>query len=232
MASGGQADAAKLAELIGYRFSSPSKLQRALTHSSFADGDPHKAVDNERLEFLGDRVLGLVVAELLYREFPNCAEGLLAPRLNALVRRETCAAVAREIGLGDYLRMSLGEAQGGGRMKDAILGDACEALIGAIYLDGGYEAARAFVRRFWTPRLALVEQPPRDAKTILQEWLQARGRRAPRYVLVDRKGPDHVPEFTIAVEVEGAEPLEASAGSKRAAEQAAAEAFLLREGIL
>lgn len=232
MSGGGATDLTSLCERIGYRFADPSYLQRALTHSSFADGDMRKSFDNERLEFVGDRVLGLVVAELLFTEFPTSSEGQLAPRFNALVRKEACADVARELGLGAFMRMSAGEAQAGGRAKDAILGDCCEALIAAIYLDGGFEAARRFVRAFWTPKLSLVEQPPRDAKTILQEWLQGRGLRPPRYVLVDRTGPDHAPEFTISIEIEGLAPVQARAGSKRAAEQMAAELLLAREGIV
>lgn len=228
----GAGDLDTLAERIGYSFQNPTYLERAMTHSSFADGDMSKSFDNERLEFLGDRVLGLVVAELLFNEFPTSSEGQLAPRLNALVRKETCADVARELDLGTYMRMSAGEAQAGGRAKDAILGDCCEALIAAIYFDGGYDAARRFVRAFWTPKLSLVEQTPRDAKTVLQEWLQGRGLRPPRYVLVDRTGPDHEPEFTIAIEIEGLEAVEAKAGSKRAAEQLAAELLLVREGIV
>jgi ribonuclease-3 len=229
---GGVSDPGALCERIGYRFSDHTYLERALTHSSFADGDARKSFDNERLEFLGDRVLGVVVAELLFNEFPTSSEGQLAPRFNALVRKEACADVARELDLGTYMRMSAGEDQAGGRGKDAILGDCCEALIAAIYLDGGFDAARRFVRRFWTPRLSLVEHPPRDAKTIVQEWLQGRGLRPPRYVLVERTGPDHAPEFTIAIEIEGLAPVQAKAGSKRAAEQLAAEILLLREGIV
>jgi ribonuclease-3 len=229
---GGVSDPGALCERIGYRFSDHTYLERALTHSSFADGDARKSFDNERLEFLGDRVLGVVVAELLFNEFPTSSEGQLAPRFNALVRKEACADVARELDLGTFMRMSAGEDQAGGRGKDAILGDCCEALIAAIYLDGGFEAARRFVRAFWTPRLSLVEELPRDAKTILQEWLQGRGLRPPRYLLVDRTGPDHAPEFTIAIEIDGLAPVQAKAGSKRAAEQLAAEMLLTREGIM
>ena len=232
MARGGATGLEVLSERIGYEFSDPIYLERALTHSSFADGDMRKSFDNERLEFVGDRVLGLVVAELLFAEFPTSSEGQLAPRFNALVRKETCADIARELDLGAHMRMSAGEDQAGGRGKDAILGDCCEALIAAIYLDGGFEAARRFVRAFWTPKLSLVEELPRDAKTILQEWLQGRGLRPPRYLLVDRTGPDHAPEFTIAIEIDGLAPVQAKAGSKRAAEQLAAEMLLTREGIM
>lgn len=227
----GASDPAVLCQRIGYEFRTADRLERALTHSSYCDGDVRAPFDNERLEFLGDRVLGLVVADLLFAAFPDSTEGDLAPRFNALVRKETCADVARTLGLGAFLRLSAGEEQGGGRNKDAILGDACEALIGAIFLDGGFDAASRFVRTHWEPRLKLVERPPRDAKTVLQEWLQGRGLRPPRYALVGRTGPDHEPEFTISIEVEGHAPLEARAGSKRGAEQLAAEMFLEREGI-
>lgn len=231
MASSGPISHKALSARIGHEFGSAEYLDRALTHSSYFAKSKKKSADNERLEFLGDRVLGLVIAELLFETFPGSTEGELAPRLNALVRKETCADVAREIGLGDLLRMSPGEEQAGGRNKTAILGDACEALIAAIYFDGGFPAAKQFIVRFWRPMLKSVEQPPRDPKTMLQEWVQGKGMAPPRYRLVERTGPDHEPTFTISVEVNDMAPISATAGSKRAAEQAAAEGFLRQNGL-
>lgn len=207
-------------------------LDRALTHSSASARNSGRNTDNERLEFLGDRVLGLVIADMLVQRFPKSSEGQLAPRLNALVRKEACADVARDVDLGDVMIMSASEAQAGGREKEAILGDACEALIAAIYRDAGLDAARTFISRHWEPRLDDVKVPPRDPKTALQEWMQGRGLPPPKYRIVDRTGPDHEPEFTVAVELKGMDPETGKAGSKRAAEQLAAEAVLRREGVL
>lgn len=222
----------QLAETIGHRFSGEDFLQRALTHSSFADP---KSIDRpknfERLEFVGDRVLGLVVAELLYETFPGSDEGGLATRYNMLVRKETCARVAARIELGKYIQMSAGEAEAGGRHKKAILGNACEALIAAIYMDAGLEAARAFIHRFWNEHVAQVANPPQDAKTALQEWAQGKGLQPPTYGVENKEGPDHAPCFTIRVSVEGFEPETADGGSKRLAEQSAATQLLMREGV-
>ena len=231
MTSGGPTSRQELSTRIGHEFGSAGYLDRALTHSSYSVGSRKKTGDNERMEFLGDRILGLVIAELLFENFPKSSEGGLASRLNALVRKETCADVARQIDLGQLLRMSPGEEQAGGRAKTAILGDACEALIAAIYLDGGFQAAKQFIVRFWEPMLKSVEQPPRDAKTLLQEWVQGQGMAPPRYRLVERTGPDHEPAFTIGVEVGEMAPVTATAGSKRSAEQAAAEGFLRQNGL-
>lgn len=217
---------------IGYRFGDGELLERALTHSSAGDRKSARNTDNERLEFLGDRVLGLVIADMLVERFPKSSEGELAPRLNALVRKETCADVAREIALGDIMVMSAGEAQAGGRQKEAILGDACEALIAAIYRDGGLEPARAFIAAHWSQRFDGVRVPPRDPKTVLQEWMQGRKLPPPQYRVADKTGPDHEPEFTVIVELKGYAPESGKAGSKRAAEQLAAEAVLRREGVL
>ncbi len=224
--------ASGLAARIGYTFKESSYLKRALTHSSSGGRSSQKTSDNERLEFLGDRVLGLVIAEILISRFPDSTEGELAPRFNALVRKEACADVARQIDLGNDLIMSQGEAQAGGRRKEAILGDACEALIAAIYSDGGLAPARAFIERFWLSRLDAVEVPPRDPKTMLQESLQSRGLAPPEYKLRERCGPDHAPVFTIALVVDGQDRAKGSAGSKRAAEQIAAEEYLRQEGLL
>ena len=222
----------ELAETIGYEFASDSFLKRALTHSSFVDPQTSDRPQSfERLEFLGDRVLGLVIAEMLYERFPGSDEGGLATRYNLLVRKDTCAQIANDIELGAYLRMSSGEAEAGGRHKKAILGNACESLIAAIYMDSGLEAARAFIQRYWAKYLDQVAHPPQDAKTALQEWAQAMGLPPPRYRVEDKQGPDHAPRFTISVEVEGFETEQAEGGSKRLAEQSAAKQVLLREGV-
>lgn len=220
-----------LAGRLGHAFSDPAILRRALTHSS-ARTAKSAARDNERLEFLGDRVLGLCVAEMLMQAFPEEAEGDLARRFNRLVRKEMCAAIADEDWrLGGSMVMSGGEALSGGRRKVTILGNACEAVLGAIYLDGGYEAARDVVRRFWEPRLREAEDVPADAKTALQEWAQGRGFALPLYLVTERKGPDHAPEFEVRVEVEGRDAAFGSGASKRMAEQDAAQAMLVREKV-
>ena len=215
---------------LGYDFHDATLLRTALTHSSVRVGKPD-ANDNERLEFLGDRVLGLVVAEMLAREFPSANTGEMARRFNLLVRKETCAEVAREIGLGRVIVMSQGEAESGGRNKLTILGDASEAVLGAVFLDGGFEHAREVVRSLWLPRLRQDGDVLTDAKSALQEWAQGRGLELPRYKEIARKGPDHAPHFTYRVEIEGLEPQNGNGPNKRAAEQAAASAILLREGI-
>ena len=157
---------------LGHAFRTPDLLVRAVTHASIGTAT---RPDNQRLEFLGDRVLGLVMSEALLVADPGASEGQLAPRFNALVRKETCADVAREIGLGDVLKLGRSEMLTGGRRKEALLGDAMEAVIAAVYLDAGFEAARALILRFWGGRIAAVEPDARDAKTSLQEWAQARG---------------------------------------------------------
>lgn len=219
------ADITAFMERLGHRFATPELLIRALTHSSL--GSPTRP-DNQRLEFLGDRVLGLSLAEALFRADRSASEGQLAPRFNALVRKETCAAVAREIDLGALLKLGRSEMMSGGRRKEALLGDAMEAVIAAVYLDAGFDVARALVLRLWGGRVEAVEQDARDAKTALQEWAQARGLPPPRYETLGREGPDHAPLFKISVILETGENEAASAGSKRQAEQAAAKALLAR----
>ncbi len=204
---------------IGHEFARPERLIRALTHTSIAS--PTRP-SNQRLEFLGDRVLNLVIAEALFMADRTADEGTLAPRYNALVRKETCAEVAREIDLGAVLKLGRGEMSTGGRRKNALLGDAMEAVIAAVYLDAGFEKARAMVLRLWGDRIDHAEAQARDAKTALQEWAQARGQNPPTYVELARSGPDHAPRFTIAVRLESGEEARAEAGSKRQAEQAAA----------
>ena len=205
-----------LEDTLGYRFKNRLLLTLALTHRSL-DGTP----SNQRLEFLGDRVLGLVVAHLLFEAFPGEQEGELARRHAGLVSKEALAEVAKIIQLGDALRMSESEAIAGGRQNLSHLEDACEALIGALYLDGGMDAAEPFIESYWKPMLLSVKTPPKDPKTGLQEWAQARGLALPEYVEINRSGPDHAPEFEIEVRV-GEHTARGVAGAKRAAEQAAA----------
>jgi ribonuclease-3 len=208
---------------IGHKFAKPELLSRAVTHASMSSANRD---DNQRLEFLGDRVLGLVMAEALLAVDLKASEGQLAPRFNALVRKETCADVAREIDLGHVLKLGRSEMISGGRRKQALLGDAIEAVIAAVYLDGGFEAAKALVLRLWGKRIDTVEEDARDAKTALQEWAQARKFAPPRYVQTARSGPDHQPVFTIAAQLENGAEASATAPSKRAAEQAAATMLL------
>ncbi len=219
---------AELADVLGYRFKDKNLLLEALTHASAVSSD---RATYQRLEFLGDRVLGLVIADILFETYTDADEGELSRRLAALVRRETCADVARAIGIGAHIWLGEGEAQTGGRRKDAILGDVCEAIIGAIYLDGGLASSRDFIERAWADRMH--EESPRlkDAKTSLQEWAHIQGRGQPVYRLLSRTGPDHAPQFTISVSVSDLDPAEAMGSSKRTAEQAAAEAVLVREGV-
>ena len=210
---------------IGHDFADPDLLRRALTHTSLASAT---RPSNQRLEFLGDRVLNLIIAQGLLESDRVADEGTLAPRYNALVRKETCADVARSVDLGAVLRLGRGEMTTGGRRKAAILGDAMEAVIAAVYLDAGLEAARAMVLRLWGDRLRQAPADARDAKTALQEWAQARKMGPPRYQEVARSGPDHAPVFRIEARLEDGQVAEASAGSKRQAEQAAAQALLDR----
>lgn len=211
---------------LGYEFDRPELLIRALTHGSVAT---ITRPDNQRLEFLGDRVLGLVMAEALYTADIDATEGQLAPRFNALVKGETCAAIARTIGLGDVLKLGRSEMLSGGRRKEAVLADAMEAVLAAVYLDAGFETARQVIIRLWRDRLDSIEDDPRDAKTALQEWAQAQGMGTPAYEQTDRSGPDHAPVFFITVRLADGRWAEASgAGTKRSIEQAAAKALLDR----
>jgi ribonuclease-3 len=210
---------------IGHRFADPRLLAEALTHASLS---VRAETSNERLEFLGDRVLGLVIAEALLAAYPDAAEGRLAPIYNALVRKETCAEVAAEIDLGPALMMGKSEAQSGGRKRLTLLADALEAVIAAVYLDGGHAAARAMVLRLWGDRIGTAEGRARDPKTALQEWAQARGLPPPDYRDIARQGPDHAPVFEIEATLTTGETERASAASKRAAQQIAAERLLAR----
>ena len=212
---------------LGYEFSNLSLLVEALTHSSIAS-DFRK--DNQRLEFLGDRVLGLVMAEALLEIDQTAPEGTLAPRFNALVRKETCAEVARQIELGGVLKIGRSEMLSGGRRKDALPGDGMEAVIAAIYKDGGFEVAKTIIINLWGDRIKNVKGDARDAKTMLQEWAQARGQNPPNYEVISRSGPDHAPDFLVKVILASGETSEAMAGSKRQAEQMAAKALLQKIG--
>jgi ribonuclease-3 len=217
---------------LGYRFKSEPLLERALTHASVRGGGKARRSDNERLEFLGDRVLGLAIAEVLSEAHPAASEGDLARAYNRLVRGQTCASVAREVGLGDHLILSESEAESGGRNKETILADAIEAVLGAIFLEAGFDKARAIVRHLWHGHMTMVPQTAADAKSALQEWAQGRGLALPEYVEIARKGPDHAPLFTSEVRIAGLRPARGEGASKRAAEQAAASALLAREGVL
>ena len=210
---------------IDYRFKDASLLIRAMTHSSYGDGQ-RVTPDNERLEFLGDRVLGLLTADALYH-YSTEAEGTLARRLNALVRKETCAKIARDIGLGDGLLVSAAEDRQGGREKTSILGDACEALIAGIYLDGGYVEAKRFYDRYWLPVLQeVVKKSAKDPKTSLQERAMAGSHGLPVYQIIERSGPDHRPLFVVEVTVGAVGTARGSGKSKRDAERYAATHLL------
>jgi ribonuclease-3 len=225
--------AATLDELearLGHSFSNRTLAVQALTHVSADSVMRRRSESYQRLEFLGDRVLGLAVTEMLYAAFPKASEGELSRRLADLVRRDACAEVATAWGVGAHVRLGSGEAQSGGASKGAILADVCEALIGAVFLDAGYPAAHDIVARAWHDRMKTPRRL-QDAKTALQEWAQARGRPAPVYREARRSGPDQSPTFVIRVEVEGFDAAEGEGSSKRTGEQAAAEAFMAREGI-
>lgn len=218
------ADPDELSGILGHRFQDPALLREALTHQSALPGGARGSY--QRLEFLGDRVLGLVIAELLLKRFPAESEGALARRLAALVRQETLAEVAAGLGLDRFVILSRAEAEAGGARNPALLSDSCEAVIGALYLDGGLAVAEAFVLAHWTALLEAERAPPRDAKTTLQEWAQGRGLPLPDYREVGRSGPDHDPVFTVEASVAGQAPARGEGRSKRLAEQAAAAALL------
>ena len=216
-------DIERFEKRLGYTFKNPKYLLEALTHPSFSSTNRS---DNQRLEFIGDRVLGLIVAEALAKQDPKASEGKLAPRFNALVRKETCSGIAQEIDLGLVLKLGRSEMITGGRRKNAVLGDAMEAVLAAVYLDGGFPAAKDIILRLWEKRISSVELDARDSKTRLQEWAQARQLDPPVYTLIDRSGPAHSPIFNIQVELKTGEQLCAKAGNKRDAEHAAAKMML------
>jgi len=223
------ANAADLAKQLGHSFAKPELLQDALTHPSLAGAKQRKKgpMPYERLEFLGDRVLGLVIAEWLYEKFPEANEGELAKRHAALVNRDTLRAVAVEVGLSQYLHLARGEEAGSGaaRKNLATLADAMEAVLGALYLDGGLKPAKDFIQRFWQKDIAIVETPA-DPKTLLQEWAQGQGLPLPQYKVLEHSGPAHAPKFKIEASVKGFEPAIAEGNSKREAQKQAAENLL------
>lgn len=229
-----QAEPAALTGLeraLGHRFRNHDLLVQATTHAGAGHGRPD-SIDNERLEFLGDRVLGLVVAQLLVERFPKADEGGLGPRLTALVRREALAEVAGEIDLGSYLALSPADAAAGARNHPKLLADACEAVIAALYLDGGLEVARAFIAKGWAKQIGAVSTMPVEPKTALQEWAQGRGLPLPAYTVTHSAGKAHDPVFEVQVDVKGLEPMKAKGSSKRIAEKAAALALLQRLGVV
>ncbi|MGE0740749.1 MAG: ribonuclease III [Hyphomonadaceae bacterium] len=229
--SGRKSQDTQLAELearIGHTFADRALLREALTHGSALDGKRGRSYD--RLEFLGDRVLGLIVAERLLRENQGDDEGDLAPRFNALVNKHACARAARAADLGAAVILSPSEEASGGRGKEAILADICESTIAALYLDAGMDAARTFVARFWGDAFENVKSAPRDAKTALQEWSAAR-RRQLSYAVIEQSGPEHAPSFVVEARVEGYPPARGEGGSKRDAQRAAATLFLKDHGV-
>jgi ribonuclease III len=219
---------ADLETALGYRFREPGRLEEALTHSSMSGARGKRVRTYERLEFLGDRVLGLIVAHLLIERFPEDAEGALTQRQVAMVRRESLAAVAAGLDLGRWVRTSPSEAGAAAKRRPGMLADCCEAVIGAIYLDGGFSAAQDFVTRHWTPLIETVQTPPRDAKMALQEWAHSQALEPPAYNVVATMGPAHATTFTVEVTLAGRPSQLASAATKRAAERAAAAMMLER----
>ena len=230
-----KAATAALEGRIGYKFADPTLLATAFTHVSALKptrkrGDK-RGDSYQRLEFLGDHVLGLVVSDMLYRAFPNADEGELSKRLADLVRKESCADVAKLLGLADDIKLGAVGAGASARLRKSVLGDICEAVIGAIFLDGGYAAAAEFVTGNWTERMHKHRRPLRDPKTMLQEWAQAKGLPTPVYREIERTGPHHDPQFRVAVDLPGFAPAEGIGGSKRAAEKVAASVMIEREGV-
>ena len=227
----GKAATAAIEARVGHKFSDPGLLLTAITHVSALKPSRKRAESYQRLEFLGDHVLGLIVSDMLYRAFPNADEGELSKRLADLVRKESCAEVAKALGLTDDIKLGAVGAGAGARLRKSVLGDICEAVIGAVFLDGGYVAAAAFVERNWTERMQKPRRPLRDPKTVLQEWAQGKGLPTPVYRGVERTGPHHDPQFRVAVDLPGLDPAEGIGGSKRAAEKVAASVMIAREGV-
>ncbi len=215
----------KLEKKIGYGFRDRALLAAALTHRSVSKGNPD-AIHNQRLEFLGDAVLGLVIAELLYELYPKEEEGDLSKRFVGLVNGEALAEIALGWKLGDYLVLSPGEEDQGGRENASNLEDGCEALLGAMYLDGGIDPVKKLIDKFWKKRAKAAKSPPKDPKTTLQEWAQGSGLPLPEYRVVSAEGPAHAPQFVIEVHVNGMKPVQAEAGNKKLAERLAAEKML------
>jgi ribonuclease III len=216
---------------IGHKFADPGLLTTAVTHVSALKSGRKRGDSYQRLEFLGDRVLGLVVSEMLYRTFPKADEGELSKRLADLVRKESCAEVAQSLGLLDDIKLGQMGGPASARLRVSVLGDICEAVIGAVFLDGGYATAAEFVQRNWTERMRKLRRPLRDPKTLLQEWAQSQGLATPVYREIERTGPHHDPQFRVAVDLPGLAPAEGLGSSKRAAEKAAALVMIKREGV-
>lgn len=210
------------AQRLGHRFKDEGLLRQALTHASATKNN----LDNQRLEFLGDRVLGLVIAQALFEADPGAREGVLAPRLNALVRKEACAEVAEQINLGEALKLGRSEMRSGGRRKTALLGDAMEAVIAAVYLDSGFESAQKMILRLWGQRIHTAESRAADPKSSLQEWAQARALPTPEYTDISRTGPDHQPVFVVEVSVSSGQKARGQAPAKKAAQVLAAAALM------
>lgn len=221
-----------LEQALGYQFKDRDLFERALTHASVGEGAT-KVPNNEVLEFVGDRVLGLLVAEGLARRYPDANEGDLAPRLNGLVSRDTCARVAAALGVGPALRMSASATKVGARERGSVLAGACEALIAAVYMDSDLDTTRAVFTELWRDAFDRSDSSiqRRDSKTALQEWAQGAGRPAPDYEVLSRMGPDHAPHFVVEVTVRDFAPARGEGGSRRDAEKAAAQALLAREGV-
>ncbi|WP_019224087.1 ribonuclease III [Bartonella rattaustraliani] len=218
----------QLEKLTGHRFKNEERLKRALTHSSVQDSEQG---NYERLEFLGDRVLGLLIAEMLYQFFPQASEGELSVRLNGLVNAHTCAEIAREMGLAEMIHVGFEMRNFEGRRLINMHADVVEALIAVIYLDGGLESVRPFIQKYWQSRAKQMDADRRDAKTELQEWAHIQGNVQPHYRVIKRSGPDHDPIFMVEVSVSGFAPETGQGSSKRYAERMAAEKILRREGV-
>jgi ribonuclease-3 len=229
--SAANAATSAIEERIGHKFADANLLVTAMTHVSALKPLRKRGESYQRLEFLGDHVLGLIVSDMLYRSFPNADEGEMSKRLADLVRKESCADVAKSLGLADDIKLGAVGAGAGVRLRKSVLGDICEAVIGAVYLDGGFQAASEFVERNWTERMKKPRQPLRDPKTVLQEWAQGKGLPTPVYREVERTGPHHDPQFRVAVDLPGLAPAEGVGGSKRAAEKVAASVMIEREGV-
>jgi ribonuclease III len=224
-------DLGELEKTLGVKFTNIALLEQGLTHLSSIKGEKARLESYQRLEFLGDRVLGLCVTAMLCKQFPQSEEGDLSRRLADLVRADSCYEVARQWDLGKFMRLGRGEAQSGSRKNFSILADMCEAVIGAIYLDQGHDAVFGCIERAWHERMLKPHRPLRDAKTVLQEWAQGKRLPSPSYRDDGRSGSDHSPKFEVSAMVQGFEPAQAQGKSKRVAEQAAAEAWLRREGL-
>jgi len=222
---------AKLEQKIAYSFADVEILEKALTHSSAISPGNRVKYSYQRLEFLGDRVLGLVIADILLKRFVDSNEGDLSRTLNALVRKETLAKVALGIELGSFINLGESEARSGGAKKEAILADVMEAIIGAIYVDGGHDKAYKLVEKLFSPMIETASESGADAKTFLQEWAQGKRLATPKYTEISRTGPDHVPIFTIEVGINGYEKINATGASKKTAEHSAAEKFLIKHQI-